>query len=449
MKQAFTSQRQFLKLTQKQATLYYATYTEAPGKHTTIRDLSALFTPKRQYKTLSERKITDVIRVYSALLEHGDLTAGAAYESYLKSHPETNSSDIAVAQAQPGFFEGNEGTGNPLLEASTQKVSLDSRTTVSGANVAKLMHPAEISSAKAHYLENKKGEDNETLQRRLEKERVKQLKRQISQKKEEKQSLEEKSANLALSSVTIEHRELNEKLRESIKKFENMAELAKQSLSPEVLGETEELLCTRNKLKEKQRKFKEECEEELNRIQTMQDTEITGEAREWFATTDRNYNAILSHYEKTKEILAENSRKVVVLQRRIEETPSQTELNQYQRRFVELYETINLKLEENRKLYTNYNNLLRMRDLLQSEVEMLNSFQDRLKDAKKNSQQEEFMKNLQGAIGQVEEKAQLAREKTKELSEEARDCEGEMKRMQEEEKFYYKLIKEIQDLMSY
>lgn len=133
-------------------------------------------------------------------------------------------------------------------------------------------------------------------------------------------------------------------------------------------------------------------------LESQQEIELEAEAKEWLEKIDKGHNDTSRRYERTREILAEKNRQVAALQRRLENTPSQTELIQYQRRFVELYDSINLKLEENRKLYTNYNSYLEMRNLLQSEIDMLNSFQEGLQDTKKKKLREEFTKNLQNAI---------------------------------------------------
>jgi len=135
------------------------------------------------------------------------------------------------------------------------------------------------------------------------------------------------------------------------------------------------------------------------------------------------------------------------LQRRLENTPSQTELTQYQRRFVELYEQINLKVEENRKFFTSYNSLLEIKDLLASEVQMLDSFQKGFKDAKKKSEKDEFAENVKEATLQVKQKAKKAEDKGRSVQEDLKLMERKLKQIEEEEIAYYQMVKQFQELI--
>jgi hypothetical protein len=57
-----------------------------------------------------------------------------------------------------------------------------------------------------------------------------------------------------------------------------------------------------------------------------------------------------------------------MVQRKIDEIPSRTELQQYQRQFVELYEQVSSKFTETRKYYNSYNTLNDTKQFLQKEV---------------------------------------------------------------------------------
>jgi uncharacterized coiled-coil DUF342 family protein len=64
-------------------------------------------------------------------------------------------------------------------------------------------------------------------------------------------------------------------------------------------------------------------------------------------------------------------REIAMVQRKIDEIPSRTELQQYQRQFVELYEQVSSKFTETRKYYNSYNTLSDTRQFLQKEVLLL------------------------------------------------------------------------------
>eukprot|EP01018_Ginkgo_biloba_P004070 Gb_34641 [translate_table: standard] len=71
--------------------------------------------------------------------------------------------------------------------------------------------------------------------------------------------------------------------------------------------------------------------------------------------------------------LAKKSQAVSLLQRRLDDIPSQTELIQYERRFVELYMHIQAKLRETRRYYGTYNALVEANELTLKEISLLNS----------------------------------------------------------------------------
>lgn len=174
---------------------------------------------------------------------------------------------------------------------------------------------------------------------------------------------------------------------------------------------------------------------------------IEAEIKEWFEKIEISYQETSKKYEKARLILAEKNQEVAILQRRLENTPSQTELTQYQRRFVELYEQINLKVEENRKFFTSYNSLLEIKDLLGSEVQMLDSFQSGFKDSKKKSEKDAFAENVKEATLQVRQKAKKAEDKGKSVQEELKVMERRLKQLEEEEVVYYQMVKQFQELI--
>ena len=67
-------------------------------------------------------------------------------------------------------------------------------------------------------------------------------------------------------------------------------------------------------------------------------------------------------------MLAETNLEVANTTRIIDDVPTRTELIQYERRFVELYQQVAWKLEETRKYYDMYNTLETTLTFLQKEV---------------------------------------------------------------------------------
>ena len=65
------------------------------------------------------------------------------------------------------------------------------------------------------------------------------------------------------------------------------------------------------------------------------------------------------------------------MNRRIDETPSRTELLQYEKRFMELYEQIQAKHEETKRFYSQYNTTTDNQGFVNKEISLLNSIQVR------------------------------------------------------------------------
>ena len=80
------------------------------------------------------------------------------------------------------------------------------------------------------------------------------------------------------------------------------------------------------------------------------------------------HTKVSAKYDKLRQLLAERNLEVARSIRIIDDVPSRTELIQYERRFVELYQQVSWKFEENRKYYDLYNTLDEQRNFLQKEV---------------------------------------------------------------------------------
>ncbi|XP_059067043.1 uncharacterized protein LOC131079581 isoform X2 [Cryptomeria japonica] len=84
-------------------------------------------------------------------------------------------------------------------------------------------------------------------------------------------------------------------------------------------------------------------------------------------------NSDISKLEALKTELAKKHRAVALLQRRLDDIPTQTELVQFEHRFVEIYEHIQARLRETRRYYGTYNALAEANELTLKEISLLNS----------------------------------------------------------------------------
>ena len=512
-------QQETAEFTRRQAAIQFGKIAKVPDP-VKIRDLKGLFLPKRKFKTSSSRKLNDPIRVYAALLEFGDATAGSSYQQYVNMNKENSKNEMqgkegkdvvsnilgkgtkvektegrgevgagkiaertaevssekilerlsekprdrAPGDKQTGERVGEEKKANPdeeeeevdLLEQETERIELRKSVTVIGRNVAKIVKSENISMARSQYLDIKKEENPEIMQKRLEKEREERLILTLSKEmsintenleKIQAQSAEIKAEVARANSILDEEKDMNNRLKESIANLVENTQESRAALNANLAMQLEQLVIKRNQLKEAQKIFKDKCNKEIEELNKLSAPDIDIELQEWFDKIEKSYSETLKRYEKARTILAEKNQEVAILQRKLESKPSQTELTQYQRRFVELYEQINLKVEENRRFYASYNSLIEVRNLLESEISTLDSFQQGFKQSKKKSEKESFAESVTGGIMQVADKTKKAQEKQRVLQETLKELEKKYKHLEEVERSYYQMVKEFNDII--
>ena len=109
---------------------------------------------------------------------------------------------------------------------------------------------------------------------------------------------------------------------------------------------------------------------------------------------------VLAKHSKLRLLLAHKSLGIATKARHIDDVPTRTELLQYERRFVELYEQVAAKLEETRKYYDTYNVLEQKRNFLQMEVDQIKSIHDNFSNAFQGGakSQTQFIVNMGNVI---------------------------------------------------
>ncbi|XP_024520967.1 coiled-coil domain-containing protein 93 isoform X1 [Selaginella moellendorffii] len=144
--------------------------------------------------------------------------------------------------------------------------------------------------------------------------------------------------------------------------------------------------------------------------------------------------------------LAKLSRDVVVLKRRVDDVPTQLELIQYERCFMELYVNIQAKLRETRKYYASYNALVEANELSLKEISLLNSINDQYEKAMATSEgrprfvesMQEISKGAQRKLQKMENRC--SEKKTTYDSLKTKHGAAVAKRRQ-----YYALLKQLQE----
>lgn len=166
----------------------------------------------------------------------------------------------------------------------------------------------------------------------------------------------------------------NEAILEEMRRLE----LQEQGTDESVKNEIKELILSNERMKQDEVAFKETCTriiEELHK--RIEDAEVLA------ALPDDDLTEYDEEAEKESETLrlgrlqlAKRNRAVISLQRQVDNIPDNTELAQYQKRFLELYNNMSVKHKETKQFYALYNTLNETHLYLDKELTLLNSIYD-------------------------------------------------------------------------
>ena len=161
-----------------------------------------------------------------------------------------------------------------------------------------------------------------------------------------------------------------------------------------------------------------------------------------FEEIDSNYSTELNNLLTKKQSLFEENKEINILLRKIQVNPSKLELLQYQKRFEELYEQINIVNEKNRELINEINAKEEVKKLLQHKQETYVDLKDVYKDCKSKKEKENFKKSIEGVVSNMEESSKRTTDKLNGLNKELEELKKSVIENQEYEQKYMRLVKE-------
>ena len=142
-------------------------------------------------------------------------------------------------------------------------------------------------------------------------------------------------------------------------------------------------------------------------------------------------------------LAARKNRTVLLLERKMDEIPTHSELAQYGRMLVELYEQINSKFVETRKYYNSFNALDDNRRFLESELAILKSISEQYEEAMKSrGNKEVFVGQLQSIVASVETSHDKATKKRQDEADRRDLLHGDHVKLLDKQRAYAKLTKE-------
>mmetsp|Transcript_10960 Transcript_10960/g.19826 ORF Transcript_10960/g.19826 Transcript_10960/m.19826 type:complete len:624 (-) Transcript_10960:66-1937(-) len=241
----------------------------------------------------------------------------------------------------------------------------------------------------------------------------------------------------------------NAKISEELQR---LSEIEASSGQKDLLKSLWALVQENEKVKKDEKHFKEECKKKMDALtaalQNMGD-DHGGQSEEEKAKMheiDSMHVKILSKHDKVRQLLAQRNLQVASTTRKIDDVPTRMELIQYERRFVELYQQVALKLEETRRYYATYNTLDSTRNFLSKEVKLIDSITNNFENAMKTkSSQEEFLQQFEAILKGVQDSLSKQDGILRKRQEEVSKKEVEYTSVIEDQRRYFKLVKDFQE----
>ncbi|GMR36577.1 hypothetical protein PMAYCL1PPCAC_06772, partial [Pristionchus mayeri] len=346
-----------------------------------------------------------VKRACEAKEEHGDDLKRYATHLHEKKYPskpspsslESRLSDLSSEVGAPyRQFKRMEG-------AVIDSIPLDIRYTLAEYDHARLTHASDPSSSEAIdnmekdrlQITSSKGRTKLTghaLKTLAEDESMADLFHQIKTQSEERrvestEKMRKRAEEIRLETESVENKNEAEKeevraeleeLREKEARVNHYQQLLEQ-FTPIEVEELTNLVHEYSSVSRGESEFKKECREELesiereiDRLRERIDSEELAEDEESLSVLSSLQSQLVSQRAST----AESLQRLNGLQRRMDEVPSEAEIAQYHKRFIELGNDI---LSEHRRLrgaFDEHNTMMDVKEYLQKENDLLNTVED-------------------------------------------------------------------------
>ena len=261
--------------------------------------------------------------------------------------------------------------------------------------------------------------------------------------------------NAALKTLEEEkasYEELIENQKATIEAIEEL-EKEEQGQNKVILDKLRSLVAMNESIKRQEQEFKAHCKEEMvqlqENIEKLKD-EMTSDGTE----ESERYKIVIEQLERDKEKLqkirllaAKRNRDIASLQWKIDDVPGRAELNQYQQRFIELYNQVAATHKETKQFYTLYNTLDDTKLYLEKEVNLLNSIHDNFEQAAKASSnsKEQFLEQLENILaGVLRNKENVEKRKRNEKMKKDSLNDQYLENV-EQQRLYFKNVKEFRE----
>ncbi|MCP9261661.1 Ribonuclease [Dirofilaria immitis] len=213
-------------------------------------------------------------------------------------------------------------------------------------------------------------------------------------------------------------REMDE-IDKRITEFEHLV----NSNSAETVERLKCLLIEHDEIYNREMDFKASCRNELGKLD-----EILKQLKADNGESVRNLSVEEKEYLTNSRLeLANLNRQIAAQQSMLDNIPAQTEISQYQRRIVELYNQMASKHRETKEFYILHNTLVDIKTFMK-------------KKTSKQNYKDSFVENLQKILKAVDASLDKVSTKQKELQARRDKLYGEYQHLLEKERLYYKTV---------
>ncbi|XP_066590902.1 coiled-coil domain-containing protein 93 isoform X2 [Prorops nasuta] len=275
------------------------------------------------------------------------------------------------------------------LEENVARLSINAVGNIVGIQAQEIAKVAEkyASMSISESEENKVPHALASLQKQQEV-----LQNRISKFTKEKDKLTEEI--IKLTERSNESRTKKDAIEQSLIRIQAMDNNQNDS----VMKRLEELLSVHEGLKRQEHDFREQCKVDLNHLRDLLE-EIESGAPVEEEDKAKEYEEQNESVTRVRLQLAKKYRAIASLTRQLDDVPGRSELTQYQRRFMELYNQVSAKHKETKQYYTLYNTLDDTKLYLSKELSLLNSIQDNYNEAMASaSGKEQFLKQFEAIV---------------------------------------------------
>ena len=296
------------------------------------------YKPKRRFKrSTNDNKLDESTLVTNTLLEYGHHSKAGTGEGKKKNPKNKNEGeDDELGEKFKNEYAAFNSSGSVSGSLIGSMIGLRSEEILKSQNAYELLRQQELSKG----VFNSKQMAEEQFNRQVESK-----KRQMMAHKQTYEELRKRQNEMSqklqeIQSELDQKKETNRKIEEAIQKFNEM----ENSENANDIKTLKGLVALNESLKKQQEEFKINCKKQMadykQKIEALQkgENELQGEEGERIRLIEETYNRDNTRLKEVRSIIAKKNRTILLLERKLDEIPSRTELTQYQREFVELYE---------------------------------------------------------------------------------------------------------------